>query len=143
MLEAVIKTREVCGKTVIILLYSIAKEDRGFEDSHNHYYEIRVSENDEHDNFYEDSYYYTKRSVLITFNQVCKEIEIENDKRIFKEYEERKQKHFDEQEAQEAQNRSIFRNVHDWNSTRFELASFGFNRLQLDIIKKLHEELTG
>lgn len=67
----VIKTKQVCGQIVSILLYEIDKCNREFEDNHNHYYEIRVS----HGNgFYTDSEYYTKRSAIFTFNQVCREI---------------------------------------------------------------------
>ena len=82
MLEDVIKTKEVCGKTVSILLYSVDKENREFEDNHRQYYEVRVSENDEQDNFYTDSEFYLKRDAVRTLNIVCKELEIEHIKEL-------------------------------------------------------------
>ena len=86
MLEDVIKTRKVCDKEVSILLYSIDKADCTDDGNRNHYYEIRVSDLEDENNWYEDSCFYTKRDTLRTFNIVCKEIEIENGERILKEY---------------------------------------------------------
>ncbi len=76
MLEDVIKTKQIKDSIVSILLYSIDKEDRDIEDNHNHYYEVRVSEKNDPTacNWYTDSEYYHKRSAIIAFNQICKEL---------------------------------------------------------------------
>ena len=79
MLEDVIKTKEINNKIVSILLYSIEKENFQLEENHHHYYEIRISEKNDPTctKWYTDSEYYQKRSAIIAFNQVCKEIKQE------------------------------------------------------------------
>jgi len=68
-----IKTKIVDGKSVSLLSYSIDKEDR-CEDNYKHFYEIRVSYNDEDDNWYTDTEVYLKKDALKIFDIVCKEI---------------------------------------------------------------------
>jgi|TARA_Y100000114_G_scaffold54682_1_gene49989 predicted CopG family antitoxin len=57
------------GYYVSILLYSIDKNDKEFFDNRNHYYDIRISFNDEQDSF-SDIYehIYTKKEALKLFN---------------------------------------------------------------------------
>ena len=76
MLEDVIKTKEIGTKIVSVLLYSIDRENYQSEDNHNHFYEVRVSEKNDPTacNWYTDSEYYHKRSAIIAFNQICKEL---------------------------------------------------------------------
>jgi hypothetical protein len=77
MLEDVIFTKKVHGKSVSILLYSIDKEDRHNEDNHNHFYEVRISENDRYDNFESYAEVYTKREAWKLFIKACKQVEID------------------------------------------------------------------
>jgi|TARA_R100000234_G_scaffold107229_1_gene78187 hypothetical protein len=71
MLQDVIhsETMPNSGYYVSILLYSIDKNDKEFFDNRNHYYDIRISFNDEQDSF-SDIYehIYTKKEALKLFN---------------------------------------------------------------------------
>ena len=86
----VILTKEVRGKTVSVLLYGVDKENKFSQK----YYEVRVSYNDEWDNWYTDSEFYVKRDAVKVHGIVCKEIEAEYQAEI--------QKRLDLAEAQKA-----------------------------------------
>ena len=77
MLEDVLKTKNVEGKTVSLLLYNIDKIDRYYEDNRNHYYEIRISNNDKLDTFEIYAENYIKRESIKIFNQACKQVVID------------------------------------------------------------------
>ena len=68
MLEDVIYSERICGYDVSILLYSVEKEYRDLWENRNHYYDIRISYNDEIDDFY-DVYesIYTKKEAYKLF----------------------------------------------------------------------------
>tara|TARA_R100001510_G_C7654538_1_gene213202 strand:- start:2053 stop:2319 length:267 start_codon:yes stop_codon:yes gene_type:complete len=55
MLQDIVRSETMhdSGYDVSILLYSIDKHDKQFFDNKNHYYEIRISFNDEYDDFYD------------------------------------------------------------------------------------------
>jgi len=81
MLEDVIKTKRIGKKSVSILLYSVDKEDRySCEGGHDHFYEIRISENDEADTFETYAENYIKKQAIKLFNKACKETQAELDK---------------------------------------------------------------
>ena len=69
----VIKTKEVCGKSVNLFLYEI--EDKTDDPQHDHYYEIRISHNDKMNNWETYAENYLKREALLLFDDACKEAE--------------------------------------------------------------------
>mgnify|MGYP003133525130 FL=1 len=68
MLQDVVYSERICGYDVSILLYSVEKEYRDLWENRNHYYDIRISYNDEIDDFY-DVYesIYTKKEAYKLF----------------------------------------------------------------------------
>jgi len=75
MLEDVIKTKEICGKSVSLLLYSVDECDRDNEDGFKEFYEIRISHNDKEDNWETYAENYLKKEALLLFDDACKEAE--------------------------------------------------------------------
>ena len=73
MLEDTIKTKMVQGKSVRLLLYSIEECDRDNEDDFKEFYEIRISHNDEQDNFEIYAENYLKKEALLLFDEACVE----------------------------------------------------------------------
>lgn len=68
MLQDIIHTETVNGFYVSILLYSIDKNDREWFDNRNHYYDIRITYNDENDNFDDVfEFIYTKKEAFKLF----------------------------------------------------------------------------
>jgi|15BtaG_2_1085339.scaffolds.fasta_scaffold17158_3 hypothetical protein len=75
MLDDVIKSVDVCGMTISLLLYSIEPEFRKYEDGHKHYYEIRISFNNKNDDWetFGDCYTYLKKDALKEFTLAKKQ----------------------------------------------------------------------
>ena len=73
MLDDVIKSVDVCGMTISLLLYSIEPEFRKYEDGHKHYYEIRISFNNKNDDWETFSEVYYKDLALKEFTLAKKQ----------------------------------------------------------------------
>jgi len=73
MLDDVIKSVDVCGMTISLLLYSIEPDEWENEDGHKHYYEIRISFNNKKDDWETFSEVYYKTSALKEFTLAKKQ----------------------------------------------------------------------
>lgn len=73
MLEDVIKTKDVNGKDVSLLYYTI--EDKTDDPYYNHYYEIRISHNDKYYNWETYAENYSKKEALLLFDEACVQAE--------------------------------------------------------------------